>query len=85
MKDLNLLIWLTQLGLSTAAPAAGFVLLALWLRNQFGWGTWVVIFGVVLGIVSAVNGLYTSLKTLSRIHRDKSDKESPPVSFNEHD
>lgn len=85
MKDLHLLVWLTQLGLSTAAPAAGFILLAFWLHNQFAWGDWVVILGVILGILSAINGLYTSLKTLNRIHRDKSDKEDPPVSFNEHD
>ena len=30
MKDLPLLVWLTQLGLSVAAPLAGFVLLAVW-------------------------------------------------------
>ena len=29
MKDLPLLVWLTQLGLSVAAPLAGFVLLAV--------------------------------------------------------
>ena len=27
MQDLNLLVWLTQLGLSVAFPLAGFVLL----------------------------------------------------------
>jgi hypothetical protein len=85
MKDLHLLVWLTQLGLSTAAPAVGFILLALWLRNQFGWGDWVLVLGIIFGVVSAVNGLYTSLKTLNRINRNKSDKDEPPVSFNEHD
>ena len=33
MKDLGLLVWLTQLGLSVAFPLAGFVLLGLWLRR----------------------------------------------------
>ena len=32
MKDLNLIVWLTQLGMSVAVPLAGFVLLAVWLR-----------------------------------------------------
>ena len=27
MKDLSLIVWLTQLGLSTALPLAGFILL----------------------------------------------------------
>ena len=34
MKDLTLLVWLTQLGLSVALPLAGFILLALWLRKE---------------------------------------------------
>ena len=36
MKDLSLLVWLTQLGLSVAVPLAGFILLAVWLRSRFG-------------------------------------------------
>ena len=42
MKNLNLIVWLTQLGLSTALPLAGFILLAVWLRSRFGWGDWVI-------------------------------------------
>ena len=29
MKNLSLLVWLTQLGISVAVPLAGFVLLAV--------------------------------------------------------
>ena len=36
MKDLNLLVFLTQLGFTVAFPLAGFVLLAIWLRDRFG-------------------------------------------------
>ena len=35
MKELNLLVWLTQLGISVAGPLAGFILLAVWLRQRF--------------------------------------------------
>ena len=84
MKDLNLLVWLTQLGFSVAVPLAGFVLLALWLQNRFGWGQWVVWVGIVLGVVSAINGLRSSLEILNRISNRKSD-EPPAVSFNDHD
>lgn len=85
MKELTLLTWLTQLGLSVALPLAGFIFLALWLRSQFGWGDWVLWLGIVLGLVSALDGLRQSLKLLTRLTQKKSDEASPPVSYNDHD
>lgn len=83
MKNLKLLVWLTQLGLSVAVPPAMFILLALWLRDSQGWGGWVLWVGIVLGIISAIDGLRTSLKAMSRLSKHKK-QEDPPVSFNEH-
>lgn len=83
MKNLKLLVWLTQLGLSIAVPPAMFILLALWLRDSCGWGGWILWVGIVLGIVSAIDGLRTSLKAMSRLSKSKQ-QEDPPVSFNEH-
>ena len=85
MKDISLLVWLTQLGLSVALPPAGFILLALWLQNRFGWGSWVLWTAIVLGLVCALDGLRINLKTLERISRSKEHKDPPPVSFNDHD
>ena len=84
MKKINLLIWLTQLGLSVVVPLGGFILLALWLRQQFGWGDWVIIVGVLLGVVCAVDGLRTSLKAMERMSKDKKEEQAPPVSVNDH-
>lgn len=84
MKDLSLLVWLTQLGLSVAAPLGGFILLALWLHNRFGWGNWVLWVGIVLGVYCAVTGFVSSLHTLSRLAKDKK-QDTPPVAFNDHD
>ena len=83
MKNLKLLVWLTQLGLSIAVPPAMFILLALWLRDSCGWGGWVLWVGIVLGAVSAIDGLRVSLKAMSRLSENKKQDE-PPVSFNEH-
>ena len=84
MKDMKLLIWMTQLGLSVAVPPVVLILLAVWLRNRFDWGVWVVIVGVVLGLGMAVEGLRSSLKAMKTM--SKKDKEqTPPVSFNEHE
>lgn len=67
MKHFGLLIWLTQLGLSVAFPLAGFILVAVWLRERFGLGVWVLAVGIVLGFVGAVDGFRTSLKAMERL------------------
>lgn len=77
MKDLNLLVWLTQLGFSVVFPLAGFILLALWLRDQWGWGGWVLWVGIALGFYSAVQGLRSSLKLMAAFTKDKKDKQPP--------
>ena len=79
-----MLVWLTQLGLSVAFPLAGFILLAVWLRNSLGWGDWVIWVGLVLGLSGAVNGLRHSLKAMELLSRNEKDDAPPPVSFNEH-
>lgn len=85
MKNLSLIVWLTQLGFSVAFPMAGFILLAVWLRERFGLGVWVLIAGIVLGLVGAIDGLRYSLKAMELMSEDKKDQQPPPVSFNDHD
>lgn len=85
MKELTLLTWLTQLGLSVALPLAGFIFLALWLKNQFNLGDWALWVGIILGVVFAVDGLRQSLKLLTQLTRKKPGDEPPPVSYNDHD
>ena len=84
MKDVNLLVWLTQLGLSTAFPLIGFIFLALWLQDRFGLGNWVIWIGILLGFVSAIDGFRNSLKAMSRLAGSQQTKDPPSVSFNEH-
>lgn len=85
MKDLNLLIWLSQLGLSVAVPPFLMISLAIWLRDTCGWGAWVVWAGIVIGILMAIDGLWVSLQTMQRLSQDKKKDSPPPVSFNDHD
>ena len=82
MKDMTLLVWLTQLGLSVALPLIGFILLALWLQRQFDLGAWVIWVGAGIGVISAVSGLLQNLKILSQITKEKKDT---PVSYNDHE
>ncbi len=83
MKNFSLRAWLTQLGRAVALPLAGFILLAVWLRERFGLGNWVLWVGIVVGAVSAVDGLRVSLKALSRLAGEPKE-DPPPVSFNDH-
>ena len=84
MKEFNLLIWMTQLGLSVAVPPVLMILLAKWLQNEFGWGRWVLWVGIAFGIALAIDGLRTSLKVMARLGRDKKKDTPPPVSYNDH-
>ena len=85
MKELNLLVWMTQLGISVAVPLALCTLGAFWLRNHFELGPWVLFVGIGLGFYLAVDGFRTSLKAMDRMGKaSKKDQEPPPVSFNDH-
>ncbi len=84
MKDLTLIVFLTQLGLSVALPLAGFVLLAVWLRNSLHWGQWVIFAGIGLGLICAIDGLRNTLKAMNRIGNKNKDDGPAPVSFNDH-
>ena len=86
MKELNLLIWLTQLGISAAVPLALCTLGAVWLRNRFQLGSWVLFLGIGLGLYLAVDGFCTSMKAMEQMAKDKPGKnDPPPVSFNDHE
>ena len=85
MKNLSLLVWLTQLGLSVVSPLVGFLLLAVWLHNSCGWGNWVIWVGIGFGVLCGFEGLRVSLKAMSSLVQDDSEQEQPPVSFNDHE
>jgi len=84
LKDVNLLIWLAQLGISVAAPLGGFIWLGIWLQQRFDLGIWVVLAGIFVGLVCALDGLRVSLKAMERMSKEKNE-EPPPVSFNDHE
>lgn len=78
-----MIAWLTQLGFTVAVPPVGFILLAVWLRDRWSWGNWVIWAGIVLGLVCAIDGLRISLKAMQRMSENREKK--PTVSFNDHD
>lgn len=85
MKDLKLLVWLTQLGISVAMPLCVLIGLALWLQNRFSLESWIVIVGIVLGLVFAIHEFIRTLKLLDRAGNKKKKEKTPDVFFNDHD
>ncbi len=89
MKELTLLSWLTQLGLSVALPLAGFVWLGVWLQAKYDLGKWVVVLGIVLGLYCAIHNGIQSLKALGKVQKNwekrKDKKPSNAVFYNDHD
>ena len=83
MKQLGLLVWVPQFGISVVSPLILFVLLGVWLHSSRGWGSWVIIAGVLLGLFTAGLGLRDTLKAF--IQQDRGSEDPPPaVSFNDH-
>lgn len=84
MKDFQMLVWLTQLGISVALPLAGFVFGAVWLRSRFGLGTWIIWAGVIVGGICAVSSFRQTLAMMDKMARGSKPEPEPPVSFNDH-
>lgn len=87
MKDLyditRHLVWLTQFGLSVCLPVVLLVMASVWVQKTFQLGGWIVVIGVVLGILGSVGSLRASLKAMDRQGKMPENKK-PPVSFNRH-
>ena len=84
MKDIHMLIWLTQLGISVAAPPVVLLLIAVWLRDRFGLGVWCILVALALGLICAISGLRQTLRLMERMHK-QNHKDTPTVpGFNEH-
>ncbi len=76
------IVWLTQLGLSVAAPLLVSVLGSVWLRGHFGLGNWIVALGAVLGVGASFASLWHNLKAMER--QAKEDDPDPGANFNGH-
>ena len=79
---MSAIVWLTQFGISVVGPVVLCVWGAVWLRNRFDLGAWIVIAGVLLGLGGAATSLWSSLKAMDR--QAKSDDKDSGVGFNDH-
>ncbi len=82
MKGMNLLVWMTQLGLSLVIPLTCFSLLGVWLHYSLGLGRWILIVGIVLGLISGIQSLWNAIQMMIRMNPPE--QKEPPKSFNDH-
>lgn len=85
MKLLNLLLWVTQFGVSILFPLCFFLLLAVWLQNKFGLGMWIIIVCGILGLLTTISTVRSCLHSLLKAAEEVSPKKDSPIAFNDHD
>lgn len=81
-KFLEGLVWLTQVGLSVFCPLFLFIFGAVWLKNRFALGGWIIAVGIALGLLGAAGALVNTFRMLHKLPSETKDK---PVGFNDHD
>ena len=65
-KHMRAVAHLTQFGLNMVTPIVLCTMLALWLKNKFNMGGWIVIVAIILGVAAAVLNMFTFIKTVNR-------------------
>lgn len=84
MKLMNLLMWVTQFGLSIIFPTLFFLYIAVWLQGKFGLGMWVVAIFGILGVLTSISTAKSCLRSMRKAAQELSDQDPPPVAFNDH-
>lgn len=84
MKILNLLMWVGQFGFSIIFPTLFFLILAVWLQNQFSLGMWIVVVFGILGVLTTISTTKSCLHSLRKAAEEASGKRETPISFNDH-
>lgn len=84
MKLLNLLMWVTQFGLSIIFPTLFFLWLGVWLQTKYQLGFWILILCGVLGVLTSISTTRSCLRSMCKAAEELSSSQEPPVSFNDH-
>lgn len=86
MKHWGLLVWIPQFGISVAAPLVIFIILANWLQNKYSLGNWIMVIGILIGLITAAVGFRdTVVAMLAQSGHQKNKTPEPQVFFNSHD
>lgn len=84
MKLLNLLMWVGQFGFSVIFPTLFFLIVAVWLQEQFQLGGWILVVMGILGVMTSISATRSCLRALCKAAEEASSREKPPIAFNDH-
>ena len=70
----------TQLGFSVACPMVVFIGGGAWLGNRLGWGPWLLLVGVILGLASAA-ALFFQIAKMPAARKRKIDSSPQGVPY----
>lgn len=84
MKEWGLLIWIPQFGISVVFPLIGFIMLAVWIHDHWGWGSWVIWAGIFFGLFTAAIGFRDTVRAMLQISGKKGKNSDQSISFNDH-
>lgn len=85
VKEWSLLIWIPQFAISIVSPLVLFLMLAVWLHNSCGWGGWVIVAGILCGLITAGIGFRDTLRAMLAASGHEKKSRDPGVSFNNHE
>ncbi len=84
MKQLQKLVWLTQLGFSLVSPPLLCIFLAHLAQTKLHWGTWIMVVGIVVGLAAAACSALSFFHYFKRTSQ-KEQKGEKPIAFNDHE
>ena len=70
------LAMITQFGISTITPMLLCIFVALWLKNRFALGDWVVLIGVIMGIGSGFLSMMKMIRQMSELSKKEDENDS---------
>ena len=74
---ISALAMVTQFGISTITPMLLCIFAALWLKNRFALGDWVVLVGVLMGVGSGFLSMMKMIRRMSELSKKEEDDDSP--------
>lgn len=86
MKVFKGVVLVGQLGFYLVTPPVLLAILAHWLQSRFGWGTWIMVVAIVVGLLSSASGAYNFYRKLTASEaKKKKPPEETPVVFYRHE
>lgn len=64
----------TQFGITTITPILLCIFAALWLKNRFGLGDYVILIGVLLGVGSSFLSMMKMIRQMSELAKKEDEK-----------